>query len=102
MLYPQTATVNHSYIEGSLLVDKVLKKHLMILEKSNLELTEKKGRLQYVHVEVVESKLANSTNFQVPINFLGCVAAMLGLFDLNLLCPNELKAIVNAISSENK
>jgi len=46
MLYPQTATVNHSYIEGSLLVDKVLKKHLMILEKSNLELTEKKVRLQ--------------------------------------------------------
>ncbi len=46
MLYPQTATVNHPQIEGSRLVDKVFKKHLMILEKSNLELTEKKVRLQ--------------------------------------------------------
>ncbi len=47
MLYPQTATVNHSYIEGSRLVDKVFKKHLMILENSNLELTEKRGRLHH-------------------------------------------------------
>ena len=46
MLYPQTATVNHSYIEESRLVDKVFKKHLMNLEKSNLELTENKVRLQ--------------------------------------------------------
>ena len=45
MLYPQTATVNHSYIEESRLVDKVFKKHVMNLEKSNLELTENKVRL---------------------------------------------------------
>ena len=34
MLYPQKATVNHPQIEGSRLVDKVFKKHVMNLEKS--------------------------------------------------------------------
>ena len=46
MLYPQKATVNHPQIEGSRLVDKIFKKHVMNLEKSNLELTANKVRLQ--------------------------------------------------------
>jgi hypothetical protein len=53
MLYPQTATVNHPYIEGSRLVDKVLKKTSDDIRKSNLELTEKTGRLHCVRVPII-------------------------------------------------
>jgi hypothetical protein len=50
----------------------------------------------YVHVEVAESKSANSTNLQVPINLFISVEAILGLFDFILLCPSEFKVGVNA------
>jgi hypothetical protein len=69
MLYPQTANGNHPYIEGSRLVDKVFKKHLMILENSNLELTEKRGRLQPIKYGIkflILSRLKTKSKAKIP------------------------------------
>ena len=52
-------------------------------------------------MEVAGSKSANSTNLQVPMNLLSC-AAVPGLPDLILLCPNEWNGSVKANASHKK